>query len=54
MALRAAWPEADQTKIEACWLCTTATSGKHTKCSTEEPGRFVERITFLLLRLLSK
>jgi hypothetical protein len=49
MALRTVWSEADQTKIEACWLCTTATSGKHTKYISEEPGKFGEWIVSLFI-----
>ena len=34
--------EADQTIVEDCWLCTTATFEEHTKWSNEERDKSVE------------
>ena len=49
MAMRTVPSEADQTREEDCWLCTTATSGKHTKWSNEEQERFVEWAVLYLI-----
>lgn len=54
MAMRTVPSEADQTREEDCWLCTTATSGKYTKWSNEEHERFVEwAVLYLIDRCLN-